>query len=82
MRLHDAADQRRVGLVGRIVWIGSALISLPLAVLLVMAFWGDETQQHTALTVLEIGLIGIAGYGVLRTLGSVVRTLTRQSHEG
>ena len=45
-----------------------------------MVFWDDDAQRQTALNVFEIGLIGVAGYGVFRALGSLARVLTRRQN--
>ena len=73
--LEDGQDKRRVTLVSRTLWIGATLIAFPLALLLWMVFWGDETQRDTALVVFEATAIGVAGYGVITALGRVSRAI-------
>ena len=79
IRLEDAADKRRVGLVNKSLWIVTLSIALPLALLLFMLFWGDDSQRSMALAFFEKGLIGVAGYGVIRGLGSLAKAVTTRS---
>ena len=79
IKFEDSADQRRVGLVNKSLWITTASIAVPLAVLLFMLFWGDDLQRPIALAFFRNGLIGIAGYGVIRAIGGIARAVTRRS---
>lgn len=75
IRLDDEADQRRVQLANRTLAGIVALIAIPLALFLYMAFWGDETQRGIAMSVMTTGGIAIAGFGVIHAVSRGIRTL-------
>lgn len=60
----------------RVVWVFSAFSGLLVLAILGFAFFGDEDQRALAQAVGGYGLIGIAGFGVLTTVGRIIRSFT------
>lgn len=58
-------------------WSCVAFAALLISVLLGFALFGDDGQRALAATIAVPGLIGLAGYGVVATLGRVVKAFTR-----
>lgn len=77
IRLEERADQRRIDLLSRTIWIVSGLVAVVFLLLLVMTFWGDDAQRQTAARGLNVGLIGLGGYGVLKVLERLTRFLSK-----
>ncbi|MCY3822231.1 MAG: hypothetical protein OXH52_23255 [Gammaproteobacteria bacterium] len=75
IRLDDAADQRRIKLANRMLIGIASVVAIPLALILLMAFWGDETQRGIAMSILTTGGIAIAGFGIIHAGSRGIRTL-------
>ena len=62
----------------RVTWAGVAFFAFLTVVLLAFALFGGEDQRALAATIAVPGLIGLAGYGVLTTLGRVVKAFSKE----
>lgn len=61
----------------RVTWAVIAFVAFLTVVLLAFALFGGEEQRALAADIVVPGLIGLAGYGVLTTLGRVVKAFSR-----
>ena len=62
----------------RVVWVFSSFSGALVLVVLAFAFLGDDAQRTLAQEVGGYGLVGIAGFGVLTTVGRVIKAFTKQ----
>lgn len=62
----------------RVTWTGIAFVAVLTVVLLAFALFGGDEQRTVAAKIVVPGLIGLAGYGVLTTLGRVVKAFSRE----
>lgn len=72
-----ALRRERLAFLRRVTWSCVAFAAFLISVLLGFALFGDEGQRALAATIAVPGLIGLAGYGVVATLGRVVKAFTR-----
>ena len=61
----------------RVVWVFSGFMGVLVLVVLGFAFLGNDTQRALAQEVGGYALVGIAGFGVLSTVGRVIKAFTR-----
>lgn len=62
----------------RVVWVFSAFSGALVLAVLGFAFLGNDGQRALAQEVGGYGLIGIAGFGVITTVGRVITAFTRR----
>ena len=62
----------------RVTWAALAFVAFLTVVLLAFALFGGEQQRALAAKIVVPGLIGLAGYGVLTTLGRVVKAFSKE----
>ena len=72
-----ALRRERLAFLRRVTWSCVAFAALLISVLLGFALFGDDGQRTLAARIAVPGLIGLAGYGVVATLGRVVKAFTR-----
>lgn len=61
----------------RLVWVFSSFIGILVLAVLGFAFLGNDTQRAFAQEVGGYAFIGIAGFGVITTVGRVIKAFTR-----
>ena len=59
-----------------VVWVFSGFFGVLTIAILGFAFFGDGAQRALAKAVGGYGLVGIAGFGVITTVGRVIKTFT------
>lgn len=71
--------RERFAFLRRVTWSCAAFAALLILALLGFALFGNDEQRTLAAKIAVPGLIGLAGYGVIATLGRVVKAFTRES---
>ena len=61
----------------RFSWVFSGLFGVLVLTVLGFAFLGNEAQRALAQDLGGFALVGIAGFGVITTVGRVIRAFTR-----
>lgn len=77
IQLQDEADQRRIRLVGRLLTWGAIGVGAPVALMLYMVFYGDESQSNNALEIIRTLGVAVAGYGIIHAVARAARSLLR-----
>jgi len=78
LEYQNEADKRRTSLGSKaLIWVGF-LIAATAALLLYMAFFGNESQSANAIVFVEKLGIGLAGYGIIHAMGRAVGALLRR----
>lgn len=72
--LRQLAD--RQAFLRRVVWVFSGFFGVLTIAILGFAFFGNDAQRALAQAVGGYGLVGIAGFGVITTVGRVIKTFT------
>lgn len=73
--LQQLAD--RQAFLRRVVWVFSAFSGVLVLAVLCFAFLGNDAQRALAQDVGGYALVGIAGFGVLTTVGRIIKAFTR-----
>ena len=75
---HLQLQQGQLQFQRKVIWTLLGLMVVVVLGLLGLAAFGDDTQRETALSIATPLLIGLAGYGVITTLGRAFNSLTRR----
>lgn len=78
IRLEDEADQRRTKIVWRTMLGLFGLASTAGALVLWMAFWGEESQREIAISILATGGTGLGGFGVIYAVSKGIQSLLKR----
>ena len=60
-----------------VVWVFSGFFGAVVLAVLGFAFLGNDAQRTLAQDVVGYGLVGVAGFGVITTVGRVIKAFTR-----
>ena len=78
IQLEDEADQRRAKMVWRTMLGLFGFGATVAALVLYIAFWGDESQRKIAIAILTTGGIGIGGFGIIYAISKGLQSLLKR----